>query len=327
MDYQLRALSVIRDGGVFTAAEAARIGLTNAELNRRHHADSVQRLARGTYIDAATWRAGTPAEHHVSMAQACALTLEAPLSGSVALSHTAAAAWWKLPLVQIPRTVHLSRLHPGRGYTRRRYVIHQTYGIVPGDQQAHGRRPNSRPRIPVLSPASAALGVAEVQGFVPGVVALDNALHRELTSVAEVNEWLAAVRPRPGVATMRRVAAAANGLAESPLESQARLIVQSLGYAPSLQVTLRTSDGSCVARVDMLLEESGVVLEVDGRVKYAQGASPEVLISEKRRESAIVDLGYAVMRLERHHFDDIQAIDTRIRTAARRAQPWRPRLG
>ncbi len=52
------------------------------------------------------------------------------------------------------------------------------------------------------------------------------------------------------------------------MESQARLGVTALGYCMRLQVPLMTADGEFAARVDGLIDELGVVVEVDGRVKY-----------------------------------------------------------
>ncbi len=100
-------------------------------------------------------------------------------------------------------------------------------------------------------------------------------------------------------------------------------MLHALGYRPRSQVTLHTSDGAFVARVDLLIEELGVVVEVDGRVKYGQPNSTEVVVSEKRRESAIVELAYAVVRLEHHDVMDPPRVNTRIQSAALRAQPHR----
>lgn len=127
-----------------------------------------------------------------------------------------------------------------------------------------------------MVPVLAALGVAESSGFVAGVVALDAALHSHQATLSEARDWLTVLARRPGKTTMRSAVAAANALSESVLESQTRLVLIALGYQPRLQVTLRTSDGGFVARVDMLIDDLGVVVEVDGRVKYHGPNSTEV---------------------------------------------------
>lgn len=72
------------------------------------------------------------------------------------------------------------------------------------------------------------------------------------------------------------------------------------------------------------------MIEVDGRVKYVGSdgsGSVEAVVSEKHRESAICDLGYGLVRLDRPSLDEPGHIDTRIQDAARRAHPrvCRPR--
>ncbi len=123
------------------------------------------------------------------------------------------------------------------------------------------------------------------------------------------------------MAMIRRVIDAADGASESPLESQARLVLSALGYRMRLQVALTTPSGAFVARVDGLLEDLGVVIEVDGRGKYRRDdglGSVEILLSEKRRESAIRDLGYGVVRLDHAMIRDPGLVDHHVKAAARR---------
>ncbi|MGI8792562.1 MAG: hypothetical protein ACR2H3_05210 [Acidimicrobiales bacterium] len=370
MDLHLAALGRLRDTSVFTAREAIEHGLSADDINAYCRQRSVIRLGRGTYLEADVWQQADEPRRHVLMTSAHVLRVGSELRGGLALSHTSAAAWWKLPLLSVPTRGHMTRTHDGPGHARTRFTVHQRYGpeqcssatdrrgaasqgVIdmkregpPGPQRplAAMAPATSTPQralaamapavhsavvpsvTPVVSPALAALGVAHLEGFVPGVVALDAALRRELATRAEIDEWLGSLGHWPGLRLMRRAAAAADARSESPLETRARLVLSSLGFCPRLQVTLRTADGSFVARVDMLLEELGVVVEVDGRVKYADRSSTEVVLSEKRRESAIVDLGYAVLRVEHHHLDDLPGLDERIQAAARRSQPWRARF-
>lgn len=136
--------------------------------------------------------------------------------------------------------------------------------------------------------------------------------------------WLSHLSRRPNTATLRRVIQHSDGRSESPLESQARFIINALGYTFAPQVVLRTSDGHFLGRVDGLIEALGVVVEVDGRIKYTGDdgrGSVESVISAKHRESAIRDLGYAFIRLDHAALQDPTQIDARIRAAARRVHP------
>jgi len=62
------------------------------------------------------------------------------------------------------------------------------------------------------------------------------------------------------------------------------------------QVLIVDEDGEPVGRVDFLVTGTNVIVEFDGKVKYASG-DPDVLWKEKRREDRLRRLGYVVVRL------------------------------
>ncbi|GAA1158492.1 type IV toxin-antitoxin system AbiEi family antitoxin domain-containing protein [Ornithinicoccus hortensis] len=304
---------------VLTLADARRAGASKHDITSLVARGHLVRLVDGTMTSRARWESCTTPEQQHAL-RATALTLV--LSEQVALSHTSAAAVHGLPLLRRPGArVHVCRLGPGRGRSRQGYSLHRAY---PGTER--WLQPESDPL--VVTPAVAALGVAALQGFVAGVVTLDAALHAEVATPEECHALLAAMERRPGIRLMSRVVAAANGGSESPLESQARLVVEALGFRVTLQVVLRTEHGEFVARVDMLIEELGVVIEVDGRIKYQNPdgtASVDTFLSEKRRESGIRDLGYGLVRLDHPDLSRPERIRARILAAARGADPSRRR--
>ncbi|HYN66284.1 MAG TPA: hypothetical protein VES93_05300 [Ornithinibacter sp.] len=57
-----------------------------------------------------------------------------------------------------------------------------------------------------------------------------------------------------------------------------------IGVTP--QVPIVDERGECLARVDFLVDGTTVILEFDGKVKYAAG-DPKVLWGEKRREDRL----------------------------------------
>lgn len=316
----LLALDRVRATGVFTHAEANKHGLTRHDLGRLLRDNALARVAPGTFVLAERRHQADPRQRHVLRALAATIQLRAP----VVLSHDAAAALHGLPLLSMapssptakagrPR-IHLTRTDLGPSQTLARSTVHRRYGPLQCASPVAG--------VPALLPVLAAFGVAEVSGMVAGVVALDAALHQKLTTQETARSWLDRLALRPGTAVIRRVIEAADGLSGSPLETQARLIVTALGYRMRLQVPLRSADGEFVARVDGLIEKMGVVIEVDGRGKYAGDGghgSVEAVLSEKRRESAIRDLGYGIVRVDYAGLDEPPQLDTRIQDAARRA--------
>jgi len=93
-----------------------------------------------------------------------------------------------------------------------------------------------------------------------------------------------------------------DGRSESVGESRSRVVLDRLGLAPSaLQWEVRRPDGGLVARTDFAWEDCRVVGEFDGRIKYGRllrpGQDPgDAVFEEKRREDAVRDEGWEVVR-------------------------------
>lgn len=70
------------------------------------------------------------------------------------------------------------------------------------------------------------------------------------------------------------------------------------GLGPGIQVRVRTRIG--VFRVDLGWPAERLALEFDGFVKYAgggAGSATEVVVAEKRRQDAIEEEGWRVLRI------------------------------
>lgn len=309
--------------GILTLPVAAAHGFDQRDVARRVGRRQLVRPTRGAFVDADRWNAADATQQHLLRACAVAMTLR----DLAALSHVSAAVWFELPLLASPgRRVHLARTGPGQGRSTARQVIHLGYGpgsviVGPADRsrQEEGQPPGAA--FFAVRPVLAALGVAQLLGFQPGVVALDAVLHRRLGTLAEAQHWQGQLAGHPGGRRLARVVAAADGLSESPLETQVRLLLISLGYRVLLQRAIFTRAGEQVGRVDIYLPDLGVIIEVDGAVKYVRSdgaANTAAVVAEKRRESALVDLGYAVVRVEHDDLQHAERLVARITTAARR---------
>ena len=94
----------------------------------------------------------------------------------------------------------------------------------------------------------------------------------------------------------------ADGRSESVGESRSRVILDRWKLAPSaLQFEVRSADGGLVGRTDFAWEEQRLLGEFDGRVKYGRllrpGQEPgDAVFEEKRREDAVRDEGWGVVR-------------------------------
>ena len=135
--------------------------------------------------------------------------------------------------------------------------------------------------------------ISRSSGRSAGLVAADAALRRGLTTRADLSLAAHHATRWPGVIGAREVARLADGAAESPLETLTRLCLHDGGVpVPTLQLPIATRAGWF--RVDFGWDEFALVLEADGRLKYATG---QVLWDEKQRQEAIEAAGYQVLRV------------------------------
>ncbi|WP_029090270.1 hypothetical protein [Brevibacterium album] len=306
----------------FTAAKAARAGISDRQL-RTARTCCLSRPARGVYFVELRC-ARHPAfamflddAEHLELGDALRAspgdtTLRARHLGGRHLGYLlncgalrpddvialrSAALVHDLPLLSVPECT-AEVLHPTESRT--------TPGIV------RRRRPLSREQVTqwggleVTSPGRTVLDLGH-DSVTGGVIAADALLRRSgaaeegrrrLREYAEADALLAASR------RVRTVLDWSNGLAESPGESLLVVHLRILGLTDfEQQVELRSASPPMTVRVDVLLREHGIVLEMDGLVKYrAESAGGfardgEVLVREKLRQQAIENAGCKVIRL------------------------------
>jgi hypothetical protein len=147
-----------------------------------------------------------------------------------------------------------------------------------------------------------ALDLARSLPHEAAVVTLDAALHAELLSKADLQTRLFDIVGTPGSRRAARAIAFADDRSESVGESRSRVILHRWGLAPStLQFEVRRDDNVLVGRTDFAWEDCRMVGEFDGRVKYVRLLRPgqdagDAVFEEKRREDAIRDEGWGVVR-------------------------------
>ena len=122
----------------------------------------------------------------------------------------------------------------------------------------------------------------------------DSALRQKLTSRKELAAVIAACPRWPGLRAAAQVAEFADGGAESPLESLARVVFAECGLpAPELQVEIRNPE--FIGRVDFLWRKFRTIVEVDGAGKYDDRNQA---MRQLRRDKRLREAGYEVV-----HFD------------------------
>lgn len=131
----------------------------------------------------------------------------------------------------------------------------------------------------VMSALRTAIDCARLLPFEAAVCVLDDALHRELIRPQELSLAVQARVGEPGVATLRRSVGAADGRAEAPSETLARLLLKP--FLPGLepQVELFDEEMRLVARFDLGDDELRLAVEADGRA----GHSGDAMVAKDRR--------------------------------------------
>ncbi len=110
----------------------------------------------------------------------------------------------------------------------------------------------------------------------------------------ELQRVIAGMRRWPGVGLARLALRHFNPASESPLESSSRaVIIQAHLPEPTIGVPIFV-DGSNYW-LDFLWERQRMIGEADGALKYASG-DPQVLLAEKRREDALREAGFTIVR-------------------------------
>ncbi len=142
---------------------------------------------------------------------------------------------------------------------------------------------------PVLSPVGTLVHLSRLLRADALACAVDAALHRRLTTTGRLRAAAAQRSWCPGAPAPREAVRSADGRAESPPETLARLLL--LPALPGLtpQVPVFDGSGRCLARLDLAEEELRLAVEVDG-ARWHSGA--QMVARDRRRDSALERLGW-----------------------------------
>jgi hypothetical protein len=269
--------------------DAVATGRSDDELGRLVRTGQLSRLRRGAYVDQVL----PPSAEDVHR-----LLVEATLAGlrrPAVVSHQSAAVLHGLPLWDVPLDrVHVTRRPPAWNDSSAVLCCHVARLRDDEVVEVAG--------IPVTDPVRTALDLARSLTHEAAVVALDAALHRGLLTHDVLRSRLFDIAGVPGSRSAARAVLAADGRSESVGESRSRVILHRWKLPPSaLQFQVRTTDGAIVGRADFAWEEHRLLGEFDGRVKYGRLLQPgqdagDAVFAEKRREDAMRDEGWNVVR-------------------------------
>lgn len=284
-------------------------GLVTQQLARARHvspavvaaalrSEDLRRLRPGVFVDRTVWEATEAHGRFVLLVRGVLLGHPQWLA-----SHHAALALAELPLfgldlatVDVVAAVSTSKKRPG---------LHVHVAT------AAQRRLVKDPSALTVSVPDACVLTAADHGFEAGVVAMDAAVKRGMTSVSALTAALRDTAVRYGAERAHAAIAAVDPACESPGETRTRLILAAAGLEVRSQVALSDDEGF-IGRVDFLVGDR-VVVEFDGAVKYAGLDGKRALMQEKRREERLRDAGFRVVRVTWSDLEHANRIVARIR--------------
>jgi hypothetical protein len=301
-------------GGI---ADWRRTGISRGRLRGLIATGQLVRIRRGAY---ATSEVLAEATRDPCLRQALDVAAVRALRGQAGIaSHQSAAAILGLRQLTTPPkgTVTLT-MPPGKrkgGYDRSGVTCHMA--DLPKE---HVIKPYG---LPTTTAARTVIDIARTSPFTEGVVVADSALYERHTSKTELRSVLASCAQWPGTTKAKAVVDFASGLAESVLESCARVVFHERGLPPpELQVHVIGQSGTLVARVDFMWQKYRVIAEADGLLKYDSG---QTAIKELARDRLLREAGYEVVHFTwKELFTDPERVIRRIVDAfARQSRLYR----
>lgn len=281
-------------GGLFTTGQAATAGYDKWGLIGLVKAGEAEHLARGLYAVCRPGLSLTAEAAHLRLARGGLLLYpDARLCGHSAVTALGLPVWD----TDLSRA-HLERPVAAEVLTQRFTIRPPLLPPDPGSEEASAESvgtalPDLDRHVP---PAVALVQHCLENGAGAGIVSADAALHQELVTIDDLTEAAALVHGWPRSSRVRTMLAHVDGRSESVGESRLRFATAVAGITLEPQVVITDANGRFVARVDFVVAGTKVVVEFDGKVKYADGG-PDALMAEKRREDRLRRLGYAVVRV------------------------------
>jgi hypothetical protein len=167
---------------------------------------------------------------------------------------------------------------------------------------------------PLTAPGWTAIEVARSLRRPRALATLDASLRSGACTRGELERAVAAQSGRRGIVTVRELLHVASPLAESPMESEARLVMIDGGLpTPVLQYEIVDLQGD-LWRLDFAWPEMLVAAEYDG-VDWHSG--PDAFLRDRRRSAALQDLGWVVVPIvaedvRRRHAELVRRLEMRL---------------
>ncbi|ALV47332.1 hypothetical protein MB46_01910 [Arthrobacter alpinus] len=265
-------------------------GFDDRAVQRLVAATVLIRIRQGAYIRGSYWsQLSNDARERTTIFMHAFGTLTSSPSGFV-YSHTSAARLHRLSLWKADAFVHVTQTRtPSSTGCDSGTLIHKA--ALPSNDitQIDNMRATSLERTVV--------DCCLTMPYKQALILTDHALRLGASKEKRLEAASKLGRHR-GVKTLRKVLAYADGRSESPGETLTRdLLRELLIEAPTLQYWINTRQGR--HRVDFAWVNKRVVLEFDGKGKYFDyRPTDEAVFLERKREAALLEEGWTVLRIE-----------------------------
>ncbi|MBW0254173.1 hypothetical protein [Cellulomonas sp. PS-H5] len=283
-------------------------------------AGALVRVLRGVYGWPGPREPRWAADTHALLQRAAALHLV--LTGEHWFSHTTAAVLWGCEVARVPGRVHVTSLVNPHARPRRDGAEVAWHWTSRAERVAEVSLATA---LPATSLERTAFDCAASLPPAQGLVVADSAL-RAGADAGVLRTLIEEAVGARGVRRAREVLELADGRAESAGESLTRWAVHDAGLpAPELQVGIETRLGW--RWPDLGWPGQRLAVEFDGRVKYGpdRATAARAVFEEKRRQDALEDEGWMVVRVVWADLADLDALGDRLRRAYRRAARRAPR--
>ena len=300
---------------LYTRAQAMAAGSTDDELRSLLRSGSRTRLVKGVYVDSADLETWEEERYRLRV-------LATAMRSDLAMTHVSAAALHRLPLPGADLSeVHMMQIRYGGNRHRAHRHVHS--GFLPAESLV------TVDGVRATTVARTLADIAKTQPRLAAIAAADSALFQELCTFEAIADALRDIRRHRGAPRARQLLALADGRAESPGETWTRLALND-GDLPrtELQIDVFDERGICVGTADGGYPEFGLLWEYDGEAKYQRLLRPgqstlDVVLKEKSRESAFIELGYTMIRV----INDDRRSPAQLRHRVRRAIDATQRAG
>lgn len=294
----------------FRTAELRDAGFGDRAIHAMVQDGTLLRLRPGCYVFASWWDGLSVSSRRRNRVHLHAFATLTTSANGYVYSHVSAASLHGLHLWNVDEMVHVTQPgKPSQAGCGRDTAVHVRV-LAPGDVvDLDGSRVTSLERTVV--------DCALTLPYKQALIIADHAL-RLGASLPKLLAAAGSLGSHRGIRTLRKVLRFADARSESPGETLTRDLLRELRIeTPGLQVWITTRLGQF--RADFAWVRQKVVLEFDGKGKYFDyRPTAEAIFRERKREAALIERGWRVLRIEWKDLFDEAVFKRRVLAALAR---------